>query len=188
MKVKPGLLVLFVLWGMTTQAQKQLYRAKNARIDLTMEVKKIDIKGINESASSALNPQTGQLSFSVPVQAFRFKRAIIQKLFNYPGLTYSKKFPFIKFKGQITNFKKLKLRRKRNYPIDIQGEITVRGVTKPITATGELMGGRKAILGLAKFIIRDISRFGIGKVNGKAELKMVEGVDVNVVVKAIYKK
>lgn len=188
MKIKPCLLLIFILWGMTVQAQKQLYRAKNARIDLVMDVRKIDIKGINESASSVLNPQTGQLSFSVPVQAFRFKRAIIQKLFNYPGLTYSKKFPFIKFKGQIANFEKLNLRKKRHYPIEIQGEITVRGVTKPLVATGELKGGRKAVLGVSRFTIHDISRFGIGKVNGKAELEMVKGVDVNVVVKAIYKK
>lgn len=173
--------------SLNTQAQKQ-YIAKNSTVKLDFATKAGSIVGENQSATSALNSKTGQMVFTVPVQAFKFKRAIVQKYFNYPGLVYSKKYPFIKFKGYIVDFNKIKLRKKREYEIVIEGKLTMRGVTRPIKATGTLKTSRKEVVGFAKFNIPDISKYGLGKVNGKPVIQAVRGVGVDVTVDAVYKR
>jgi hypothetical protein len=173
--------------ALNTQAQKK-YIAKNSVVKLDFATKAGSIVGENPSATSALNPKTGAMVFTVPVQAFKFKRAIVQKYFNYPGLVYSKKYPFIKFKGRIVDFKKIKLRKKRTYEVVIEGKLTMRGVTRPIKATGTLKTSRKEVVGFAKFNIPDISKYGLGKVNGKPVIQAVRGVGVDVTVDAVYQR
>ncbi|EAY24503.1 YceI family protein [Microscilla marina] len=158
----PVLFTLFCLgFAFDSQAQRKQYVAKNSTVKLDFATKAGSIVGENQSATSALNPKTGQMLFTVPVQAFKFKRAIVQKYFNYPGLVYSKKYPFIKFKGKIVDFARIKLRKKREYAIVIEGELTMRGVTRSIKATGQLKTGRKEIVGFAQFNIPDISKYGL---------------------------
>ena len=194
MKINPlSITLVFVFTGFfaTTQAQKR-YLAKNSVVNLSFFVKKspVEIPATNQSATSALFVKTGKIVFSVPVQEFRFKRAIIQKYFNYPGLVYSKKYPYIKFKGQIADYDKIKLRKKkREYDIVIDGTLTMRGVTKPVKAKGKLIvNSKRELQGTAEFLIPDISVYGLGKVNNKPVIKQVKGVGVKVKVEAVFKR
>lgn len=187
------IMLVLILTGFCQLAQAQKkYLAKNSTVNLSFYVKKnpVEIPATNESATSALLAKTGKIIFSVPVQEFRFKRAIIQKYFNYPGFVYSKKYPYIKFKGQIVDFKKINLKKKKGeYPIVIEGELTMRGVTKPVKATGKLVIiSKKELQGTAWFTIPDITVYGLGKVNNKPVIDQVKGVGVKVNVEAVFKR
>jgi polyisoprenoid-binding protein YceI len=63
----------------------------------------------------------------------------MQKHFNEEDYLYSDKFPKSEYKGSITNFNTVTLNKDGNYPVTTKGSLTLHGVTKQITATGNLI-------------------------------------------------
>ncbi|HAS39684.1 MAG TPA: hypothetical protein DCS93_04365 [Microscillaceae bacterium] len=178
--------ISFVFWANPLLAQKQKYRADNAKVVLITQVETIAVKGLNNNSTSVLDAETGQLLFVVPVQSFRFRSAMVQKYFNYPGFTYSKKFPHIKFKGHIVNYTDLKLEGSIPQPIVIEGKLTVRGVTKPMKITGTLAKlDDQKLLGTAKLVVPDVFVFGIGR---QEDTSFLRGTRLTINVEATYHK
>ncbi len=67
-----------------------------------------DCSGIkqNTTAVSTINPATGKIVFSVPMQGFEFEKALMQKHFNGEDFLDTKEFPKAKLTGKITNIAK----------------------------------------------------------------------------------
>ncbi|OJJ17276.1 hypothetical protein BKI52_31745 [marine bacterium AO1-C] len=165
-------------------AQKQKYRADNAKVTLITQVETLAVKGLNYNSTSVLDSKTGQLLFLVPVQSFKFRSALVQKYFNYPGFTYSKKFPHFKFKGHIVNYAKLTLEEGKLHPIAIKGKLTVRGVTKPMTATGTITRvSKEQLSGTAQLVVPDVFMFGIGR---QEDTSFLRGTQLTIKVEATY--
>ena len=182
---------LFLLVGLfwstdSLTAQQQKYRAENAKVTLITLVEGIAIQGLNHNATSILDAKTGQVLFLVPAQSFKFRSALVQKYFNYPGFSYSKKYPYIKFKGYIVDYANLNLQTNQNQLVTIEGKLTVRGVTKPMKATGTLARVNKTQLaGTAQLIVPDVYAFRIGRQKDTAFLR---GTKLTIKVEADYRK
>lgn len=62
-----------------------------------------DISATNNNITGVINPGTGDIAISVPVQSFLFEKALMQEHFNQPNFMDSKQFPKISLKGKIAN-------------------------------------------------------------------------------------
>ena len=140
MKIKlftVGCLLLLVHFS---YAQK--YISKSTHIRFYSHTPMEDIEADNHQVASILDIATGDLSFSLLIKSFEFKRTLMQEHFN-ENYMESDKFPKAGFKGKITNIAKIDFKKDGSYPVDVTGELTIHGTTKTVTATGtiEIKGG-----------------------------------------------
>ena len=179
-------IIVLLWWPCQSFSQPPKYRANQAKVILTAQVETLAVQGLSHNGTSVLNIETGQLLFVVPVQSFQFQSRIVQKYFNYPGFTYSKKFPHFKFKGQVVNFANLETKKNIPQSIVIKGRLTVRGVTHPIEATGILTRvNHQKLQATAQLIVPDVFSFGIGK---QEDTRFLRGTQLKITIEATYYK
>ena len=58
--------------------------------------------------------------------------------FNDDDYMASEKFPKAAFKGKITNISAVDFSKDDSYPVSVSGDLTIRDVTKPVTAKGTI--------------------------------------------------
>lgn len=110
------------------------------------------IEAINRKAASVLDPATGQLEFTVLVKAFEFERALMQDHFN-ENYMESDKFPKASFKGGVVNNSEVNYTKDGTYPVQVKGDLTIHGVTKPIDVKGTVTVKEKKANAKADFNI-----------------------------------
>jgi polyisoprenoid-binding protein YceI len=118
-------------------AQK-LFFTRNGHIDFFSSTKLEDIKADNDKVTSIINVTTGEMEFSVLNIAFQFKKQLMQEHFN-ENYMETPKFPKSIFKGKITNLDKVNFQVDGSYPAQVTGDLTIHGVTKTITANGNII-------------------------------------------------
>lgn len=169
---KISLLLLIVLFAFSAvQAQKK--KAKNGKSTLFSHTAAEDIRAESNSVTSALDISTGKMVFVIPVQSYKFKRTLMQKHFNQPRFMDSKKYPKIKFVGKISNLSAVNFQKDGKYNVTVEGNMTIRGVKKPQTATGTLTVEGGVVKGYSKFMVKNIGSYGVGKPKNKRKQKSV---------------
>ncbi len=145
-----------------------------------------DISATNNTVTGVINPSTGDIAISVPVQSFQFEKALMQEHFNNSNFMDSKKYPRLTLKGKITNLSAVDFSKNGKYEASVTGELTIKGVTKPVTekATVEVYNGKVTVT--SKFIVKEIGSYGVGKPSGKKKNNVADDIEVNY--KAVYDK
>ncbi len=108
-----------------------------------------DIKAENNQVASILDTESGEILFTVLMKSFRFERALMEEHFN-ENYVESDKYPKASFKGKITNLSAINFKKQGTYNADLEGDMTIHGVTKHITEKGTFEVNEK-IAGKAKF-------------------------------------
>jgi polyisoprenoid-binding protein YceI len=85
---------------------------------------------------SILDVKTGEIVASMLMKSFDFKKALMEEHFN-ENYIESNKFPKATFKGKITNLDQFNATKNGKYVLEIAGDITIHGVTKPLKIKGE---------------------------------------------------
>lgn len=147
MKIKFFLLAM-VLSASSIQAQK--YISKNAHIWFYSHTPLEDIEAHNRQAVSILDASSGDIAFNLLVKAFEFKRALMQEHFNEEYME-SDKIPKASFKGKITNLDKINFKKDGTYDAEVSGDLTIHGVSKPLTTKGTIEVKGSTVTVKAKF-------------------------------------
>ncbi len=110
----------------------------------------------------------------------------MQEHFNGDHFMDSKQFPRILLKGKITNLPSIDFGKDGKYEADVAGDLTIKGVTKPITekAVIEIKSGKVTVT--SKFTVREIGAYGVGKPMGKKKNNVADDIEVNF--SGIYEK
>lgn len=145
-----------------------------------------DISATNNTVTGLINSSNGDIAISVPVQSFQFEKALMQEHFNGDHFMDSKQFPRILLKGKITNLPSIDFGKDGKYEADVAGDLTIKGVTKPITekAVIEIKSGKVTVT--SKFTVREIGAYGVGKPMGKKKNNVADDIEVNF--SGIYEK
>lgn len=138
-----------------------------------------DIQATNNATVSSLDPATGDVVFSVPMQSFEFEKALMQKHFNSPGFLDTKAFPKAKLKGTITNLSQIDFSKNGTYEADVEGDLTIKGVTKPVKEKGTIKVTGNKLEIHTKFNIT-LADYGVTFVKGKPSTNIAKTVEVNV--------
>jgi hypothetical protein len=145
-----SLLSLFLIFLLTANGQK--YITKNGYIGFFSHTPLEDIKADNNQAASIFDTSTGEIVFQVLIRSFRFEKALMEEHFNENYLE-SDKFPRSTFAGRIINLSEVDFSKNGVYDVTVEGDLTIHGVTKKVSATGTVEITSGGINANSKFMI-----------------------------------
>ena len=175
LKIVPFLAVVFI----ATQSYAQKISSKTSNISFYSHTAVEDIKANNTASVSVLDPTTGDVVFSVPMQSFEFEKALMQKHFNSPDFLDTKNEPKAKLVGKITNLSQVNFKKDGTYTADVSGEMTIKGVTKPFTAKATIAVKGSSINVESKFDII-LEDYGIAFKKGKPSTNIAKSIQATV--------
>lgn len=142
-----------------------------------------DIEANNYSATSTINIESGNIVFVVPMQGFEFDKALMQKHFNQENFLDTKSFPDARLVGKIININKVDFSADGAYEAIVEGEMTLKGVTKKITEKGTITVKGSKVEAKSTFNIT-LADYGIEFVKGKPSSNIAKTVEVKLI--AVY--
>lgn len=134
-------------------AYSQIYFTRNGKISFFSSTPVENIKAENNEVVSTLDTKTAELSFQALIKSFVFPKAAMQEHFNGAQYLNSSEFPQSAFKGTITNFKEVNLKKDGTYKAKVQGNLTLHGVTKPLSTEGTITVAKGVVTTNAVFKI-----------------------------------
>ena len=120
-KILSAIVVLII--GNFSLAAQKIY-TKNGAVSFFSKAPLENISAENNQVMSVLDPQSGDLQFSVLINAFHFKKSQMEIHFN-ENYMESGKFPKAAFKGKISDLSKVNFTKDGNYTINVSGEMTI---------------------------------------------------------------
>ena len=148
-----------LLLASTIISAQSKYLTKNGHIGFYSHTAMEDIKADNNQVASIIDIEKGEILFTVLMKSFKFDRALMEEHFN-ENYAESDKFPKASFKGKITNLSTVDFKKAGTYNVDVEGDMTIHGVTKPLKAKGTIEVKGVNLLAKAKFNI-SIKEYGI---------------------------
>lgn len=131
------LLTTILLIGLHLAAISQVHLTRNGTIRFFSETPLENIEAVNRQVMSALNTETGEFVFRLPMRSFAFDKALMQEHFN-DNFVESHTYPNAMFQGQILDIESIDFSSTGEVNVVVQGELTIKDVTKTIRETGVL--------------------------------------------------
>lgn len=150
MKKTLFLWIISFAWIPTANAQN-IYICKQVQVSFFSSAPIEDIEAATENGVSAMNRQTGEIYFKIPIRSFEFPNGLMQEHFNENFLE-SDKFPYSTFKGRVLS--PAELTTNGRYDATVEGELSIHGITKPYRETGTIEVEDGQIRLRAKFKVR----------------------------------
>ncbi len=144
-------LAVLLCFGNGIFAQKMMTRVGEIKFEASMPAFE-EIAAKNSTVSSILDVSTGDFVALALVKAFKFKAPLMEEHFN-ENYMESSQFPKATFKGKIINFDGKKLSAtKTSY--DLEGDLTIHGVTKKIKTKVTIASVSGKILASSSFSVK----------------------------------
>ncbi len=147
------LLVTFIFMFVAQALAAQVYLTRNGTIRFFSEAPLENIEAVNRQVNSALNVENGEFVFRLPMRSFSFEKALMQEHFN-DNFVESHKYPNASFQGEIPDIDDLDLTSGEEIDVVVQGDLTIKDVTKSIREAGTLRMQDDTIRGKAVFIVK----------------------------------
>ncbi len=142
------ILALLLMTSISAGAQKYITKTGHIKFYSDGQLEKIEAH--NRQVNSALDFATGGFVFKVLMKSFEFEKALMQEHFN-ENYVESDKFPDAKFVGKVANIKDINLTKDGVYDANVEGKLTMHGVTKEVSEKGTLEVKQGKVIGKAKF-------------------------------------
>lgn len=158
-------------------AQKKTTTAATVKFDAATPADALPVAE-NKTVIAALDTKTGTVAFEAQVKGFTFSNAMMQDHFNGPKWFDSEKNPTATFNGKISNLDKVKFDKDGSYAVNIEGDLTLKGIAKPLTGKATLVVKGGAIHATSDFTIK-LADYSISDAGGKlaAEPKISVSAD-----------
>jgi len=148
MKLRIIFLLVIIMGVGNAQAQK--YITKNGHIRFFSSTPVENIEADNRQVNCALDQQTGDFVFKVLMKSFEFEKALMQEHFN-ENYVESDKFPSATFNGKVKNIGAIDFSKNGIYNVVIEGDMTIKGITKKVSEKGTFEVKDGKVLGKSTF-------------------------------------
>ena len=186
MSIKLYIFNFFLLFSITISAQKYYTNTGITEFDGSKAAFE-PIKAKNNSSISAINVSNGNIAALIKIKDFEFRLGLMQEHFNENYLE-SYKYPKSTFEGNIelstgsiydgnTEIFNYGLVNENFMDIIIKGQLTIKGVTKDIIATGKIKKIENDLNLISSFSVK-LSDFNI-KIPKVVFMKIDEVVKIN---------
>ncbi len=175
--MKRIVLVLLLVTGIFQITMAQKMYTKNGMVSFFSSTPMEDIKASNNQVLCALNSQTGELQFSLLNKGFHFTKALMEEHFN-DSYIESNKYPKSTFKGTVADIAKINFAKDGTYPVSVSGSLTIHGVTKAISAAGNIIVKDGKPTASSKFTIKPAD-YGI-TIPGSVKNNISETIEITV--------
>ena len=123
--------VIAILFVTTSFSQKMMTRSGEIKFESTFPGALEEIAATNKSVSSIFDKSNGDFVAQAQVKAFKFKIPLMEEHFN-ENYIESTTYPKADFKGKIVSFDASKLTTNKPITYDLEGNLTLHGVTNKI--------------------------------------------------------
>ena len=151
--MKKFIALLLLAAAIFSTAKTQTYLTRNGNISFFSHTPLEDIKAQNNEAVSVLNASTGEIELKIAIKSFHFAKTAMEQHFNDDDYMASEKYPKAGFKGNISNLSAVNFSQNGTYNISVDGNLTVRDVTKPVTASGTITVNNGTVTAQSTFTI-----------------------------------
>lgn len=138
-----------------------------------------NIQANNYKAVGTIDKKTGAIVFSVPMQSFEFEKALMQEHFNSKKFLDTQTNPKAKLLGKIVNLTQIDFAKNGSYTINVEGKLTINGVTKTIKEKATIIVKGENIELKSKFNIT-LANYKIAFKSGKPSTNIAKTVEVTV--------
>lgn len=156
-------------------AQKHMTRNGYIRFFSSTPIE--DIEAVNNQVASILDTETGELVFQVLMRSFLFEKKLMEEHFN-ENYVESDKYPKSTFKGNISNIDEVDFQKDGEYPVTVEGELTIHGVTRNIKETGVVKINEGIVSASSEFIVKP-EDFNI-EIPGVVRDKIAKEIEVSI--------
>ena len=111
-----------------------------------------DITVVNNKVGCVIDAATGSVAIIVTMNQFQFEKKLMQEHFN-ENYVESEKYPKATFNGTISNNETVDYSRPGKYPVTVEGEMTIHGVKKQVSAEGSMEVTEKGVIANTKFML-----------------------------------
>jgi len=136
-------------------ATAQDYITRNGNISFFSHTPLEDINADNNEVASTLNSTTGAFEFKAGIKSFHFKKTAMEQHFGDEDYMDAGKYPKASFSGKITNLSSVDFTKDGSYKVTVQGNLTIKDVTKAINVEGTITIKSGVVTAQSKF---DVNR------------------------------
>jgi hypothetical protein len=136
----PSILSLILLPAFADAQDRWFTKSGRIRFDATAKGSPEEVVGNHPAIVCVLDTKTGALQFSALIKGFQFKAALMEEHFN-ENYMESTKFPKAEFRGTVLDNASVNYGKDGTYPVRVKGNLTIHGVTREVTADGQLVVG-----------------------------------------------
>jgi len=111
-----------------------------------------DITAENSEVASVIDTESGEVAVIVKMTDFQFEKKLMQEHFN-ENYVESEKYPKSTFSGLILNNQDVDYTKHGVYSVQLEGDLTIHGVTNKIFARGSVEVTPEGILAKTKFML-----------------------------------
>ncbi len=129
--------ILFMFLDLSLTANAQKYITRDGYIGFFSHAPVEDIKADNNQVASVIDTSTGDIVFQVLIRSFHFVKTLMEEHFN-ENYMESDKIPKSTFTGKIVNINDVNFSSAGTYDVTVEGDLSIHGVTKKVTAKGTL--------------------------------------------------
>lgn len=152
MKKTSFLLALLITTG-SLFAQKKTTSTATVSFDATTAKDALP-KADNKTVIGSLDTKTGAVAFEAAVKNFSFSNPMMQDHFNGPNWMNSTQFTKFTFTGTLEKLNKIKFTKDGTYKLKVNGNLTIKDVTKAVKAEGTITVSGGKIKADASFSIK----------------------------------
>ncbi len=153
MKRKLMTAIIIIICLAKSVSAQDIFFTRTGKIDFHAGTTVEDIDATNNEVASILDKAKGELAFNVLIKSFHFRRTLMEEHFNENYLE-SSKYPKATFKGKIVNNEKVNFNVNGTYTSQIEGDLTIHGVTKAVSAPATFIIEGQQIKAFASFSIK----------------------------------
>lgn len=146
------LIVLCFITASTLLNGQGQYLANEGHIKFFSHSALEDITADNNKVASVIDAASGEVAIIVVMTNFQFEKNLMQEHFN-ENYVESEKYPKATFNGKIANNSEVNYSSKGTYPVRIEGNMKIHGVSKPINVEGSIEVTDGGIISKAKFML-----------------------------------
>ncbi|MBK0404558.1 YceI family protein [Adhaeribacter sp. BT258] len=141
--------VLFLATAIPVAAQT--YTANNGHVYFLSEAFIQNIEAHSVKLGGALRLEDRTFAFSIPIESFKFERALMQEHFNESYLE-SEKYPRATFTGKLLDSTNFSI--PGTYPVTAVGKLTIHGVSQERTIHGVIVSDKNRLTLEALFPVK----------------------------------
>ncbi len=165
---KTNFLFVLMLIAAVGFAQKKTTTSATVSFDATTP-KDDGPKADNKTVIGSIDTKTGDVAFEAAVKNFSFSNPKMQEHFNGANWLNSDQHPKFAFTGKIENINKIKWAKSGTYKVRVNGDLTIKGITKKINVGGiiTVAGGKINVMTNFSVKLSDYNITGIPVDTGK---------------------
>lgn len=144
------LISLIVIISTSSAIAQDKYFTKQGYISFYSHTPVEDIKAENNQVLSIIDFSTTEIAVTLLMKSFAFEKALMQEHFN-ENYVESDKYPKANFSGKIQNLEDIL--SGNNNVAEIKGNLTIKGITKPVIIESKVTIEKDTITLKGKFMV-----------------------------------